>query len=358
MTFTSRPELPDVYSAEEVARAARVPVAAVRQLIDAGIVATVDGEFVTLAEAVRVGRALATGESLRASLSTTGTSSLASSHFATRMPAHRETGLPIAVSSLVHACVIGGAVLLTMAGVGGSETTTPVDLKQEVRLVYLTLPGPGGGGGGGGLRQPKPPAPAKRKGVSALRSPMPERKPTPPVQPEPPKPEPPPPPAPPEPVQAPIATVAADEKDQTGVMSPPKTESNARGPGAGGGAGTGAGTGLGEGQGSGVGDGSGGGEGGGPYRPGSGVTPPRLVREVKAEYTEDARRRGIQGEVTVEVVISRDGAVSNVRLLRGLGHGLDEQAIRAVRQWRFTPATRRGTPVDVIVEIDVEFRVR
>ncbi|MBA2356204.1 MAG: energy transducer TonB, partial [Acidobacteria bacterium] len=118
------------------------------------------------------------------------------------------------------------------------------------------------------------------------------------------------------------------------------------------------GTGLGEGDGAGIGDGSGGGEGGGPYRPGSGVEPPRLLREVKPDYTEDARRRGLEGEVVLEIVVRRDGRVGDVRVRQGLGSGLDQQAVEAVRRWQFAPATRKGRQVDVVVEVAVEFRLR
>ena len=71
--------------------------------------------------------------------------------------------------------------------------------------------------------------------------------------------------------------------------------SNSQGAGAGGGAGSGRGTGIGEGSGPGIGEGTGGGTGGGPYRPGSGITPPSILQEVKPDYTEDARRRGLTG---------------------------------------------------------------
>jgi periplasmic protein TonB len=47
-----------------------------------------------------------------------------------------------------------------------------------------------------------------------------------------------------------------------------------------------------------------------------------------------------------------------VRVLHGLGSGLDQRAVDAVRQWRFNPARRQGTPVDVMVEIAVEFKLR
>ena len=98
--------------------------------------------------------------------------------------------------------------------------------------------------------------------------------------------------------------------------------------------------------------------GGGPYRPGSGVLPPRILREVKAGYTEDARRANVEGGVVLEIVVRRDGSVSDVKLLNGLPHGLNERAIAAVRQWRFAPATRFGQAVDVVVEVEVEFKLR
>ena len=87
------------------------------------------------------------------------------------------------------------------------------------------------------------------------------------------------------------------------------------------GVGTGTGTGIGEGQGSGIGDGEGGGTGGGPYRPGSGIEPPRLLREVKPDYTDEARRAGLSGEVLLEIVVRRDGSVGDVRVLQGAGAG-------------------------------------
>ena len=79
---------------------------------------------------------------------------------------------------------------------------------------------------------------------------------------------------------------------------------------------------------------------------------------MKADYTEEARRRGLTGEVVLEILVRRDGSVGEVTLLKGLGSGLDDRAIQAVRQWRFAPADRRGVAVDVIVEVGVEFRLR
>ena len=79
---------------------------------------------------------------------------------------------------------------------------------------------------------------------------------------------------------------------------------------------------------------------------------------MKADYTEEARRRNLVGEVVLEIVVRRDGSVGEIKVLRGLGAGLDERALQAVRQWRFSPAHRHGAPVDVLVEVAVAFRLR
>jgi TonB family protein len=79
---------------------------------------------------------------------------------------------------------------------------------------------------------------------------------------------------------------------------------------------------------------------------------------VRPDYTEEARRRGIAGDVDLEIVVRADGTVGNVRIIRGLGSGLDQRAVDAVRQWKFAPAKRFGTPVDVMVEVSVEFKLR
>ena len=157
---------------------------------------------------------------------------------------------------------------------------------------------------------------------------------------------------------APVVDTAADARERSGVIEDPRGNADSTGSGDGGGTGAGAGTGNGQGTGNGIGAGSGGGTGGGPYRPGSGIDPPRLLHEVKAQFTDEARRRNISGDVLLEIVVTRDGGVGDVKVLQGLGAGLDERAIAAVRQWQFAPARRRGQPVDVIVEVAVEFTLR
>jgi TonB family protein len=66
----------------------------------------------------------------------------------------------------------------------------------------------------------------------------------------------------------------------------------------------------------------------------------------------------VTGDVVLEIVIRSDGSVGDVKVLRGLGFGLNDRAVAAVRNWKFSPARRQGTPVDVIVEVEVEFSLR
>ena len=280
--------------------------------------------------------------------------------------------MPFAASTLFHAGVLAVVALLTAVGVRGTaRETVPPD---HTRLVFLAIPGPGGGGGGGGLGRPEPPARAELKGTSRLRSPVrtERRKATEPKVERAPRPQPPAPvpverpadtrttvpEAPVPPVVAPVAAAAQEAKDQAGVVEAPPAAVPSQGPGNGGGSGSGQGTGMGEGRGTGIGAGEGGGTGGGPYRPGSGVTPPSLLHEVKPQYTEEARRRGIDGDVVLEIVVRADGSVGDVNVLQRLGAGLDQRAVEAVRQWRFTPSRRFGKPVDVLVEVAVEFKLR
>jgi TonB family protein len=270
--------------------------------------------------------------------------------------------MSLAASGTFHAAAFGALVLVATLGVTPAATPVQADPQAaaDARLVFLVRPGPGGGGGGGGLRQRLPPPKAEREGRRAVSSPLPARTPPRPIEPVPAPPEPPPPiaaeslPA----VVAPIVAAPADTRDRAGVLQDARGELDSRGSGQGGGAGTGSGTGVGSGDGPGVGPGTGGGTGGGPFRPGSGIEPPRLLHEIKAEYTDAARRRGLEGEVLLEIVVRHDGSVGDVRVLRRLGSGLDERAVEAVRAWRFAPARRQGAPVDVLVEVAVEFQLR
>jgi TonB family protein len=354
--------VPDVFTAREIARVAGVSPREATALVLSGQLDTVDGRFIAAPEAVRAVRLLREG----APAAERGL-------FRASANARRSPLRAFAASGALHAALLAGLVLLTTMGVASAPDETRRE-PVHMRLVFLPTPGPGGGGGGGGLRQPAPPPPAETKGRRALRSPVPpprtvvrkpdpEPRPAPPVRPQPVERPVEPPPAPaaevPLPqVVAPVAPAAADPRDRAGVVAEKLPESESQGPGSGTGARSGEGTGIGEGRGAGIGPGSGGGTGGGPYRAGSGITAPAIVREVKPDYTEEARRRGVEGDVILEIIVRSNGSVGDVRVLQGLGAGLDQRAADAVRQWRFSPARRLGTPVDVIVEVAVEFKLR
>jgi periplasmic protein TonB len=217
--------------------------------------------------------------------------------------------------------------------------------------VFLLTPAPGGGGGGGGNSQPQPPSRAQAAGDDRLTVSVTKRAE---VQ-----------PSPREAVPPALQQVLLDAKplaSGTAVMiglpeaSPSLPFSH--GPGSGGGVGGGTGSGIGSGIGPGMGAGSGGGFGGGAYRLGSGVVPPALLKQVTPRYTADAMRQRVQGIVALEAVISREGIPIAIRVTRSLDSGLDEEAIAAARQWRFSPGRVGNTPVDVLVTILMDFNVR
>ena len=95
----------------------------------------------------------------------------------------------------------------------------------------------------------------------------------------------------------------------------------------------------------------------GVFRAGNGVTLPRLLRDVKPQYTADAMRAQKQGSVLLEVVVDTDGTVGDIIVVRSLDRtdGLDEQAVKAAKQWQFVPGTRNGVAVPVLVSIELSF---
>ena len=129
------------------------------------------------------------------------------------------------------------------------------------------------------------------------------------------------------------------------------------GTGAGGGIGAGSGGGIGSGAGPGVGPGRGGGIGGGVFRVGGGISAPRPVQTPDPAYTDEARRAKYQGVCVLGLIVDADGHPRDIRVVRGLGMGLDQKAIEAVRQWRFDPALKDGKPVAVQISVEVSFRL-
>lgn len=93
------------------------------------------------------------------------------------------------------------------------------------------------------------------------------------------------------------------------------------------------------------------------HKIGGDITPPRLIHKVEPAYTEEAKDAKIAGTAKLGVIIESDGLASEVKVLESLDPGLDANAILAVKQWRFEPATKDGKPVRVSAVIEVNFKL-
>lgn len=254
-------------------------------------------------------------------------------------------------SILVHAGVIGLLLFL------GTNKKVQEVAKQTVTLIAPNLEAykpklppkqkAAGGGGGGGDRSPTPPAKGQLPKISPKQFTPPQQvimnehpklpmEPTIDIQPD---------------IKIPNNNLNqwGNPMDKMGMPS--------NGPGAGGGIGSGKGGGIGSGDGRGLGPGSGGGTGGGAYSIGGGVSQPQLVYKTDPEYSEEARKAKFQGVVVLSIVVEPDGHVSNVKVVRALGLGLDEKAIEAVMKWKFKPGMKGGQPVPVKANVEVNFRL-
>ena len=86
-----------------------------------------------------------------------------------------------------------------------------------------------------------------------------------------------------------------------------------------------------------------------------GITLPKLVSYARPLYTDEALQRGIEGVVTVQAEFDVGGNFKVLRVVKGLGYGLDENALAALTKWRFAPANRYGQRISVVTQIDVDF---
>jgi TonB family protein len=94
------------------------------------------------------------------------------------------------------------------------------------------------------------------------------------------------------------------------------------------------------------------------HRPGGRVVAPRLLKEVKPQYTPRAMEEKVEGEVLMECVIKADGTVGDTKIVKSLHPDLDKAAVDAAAQWIFEPGTRDGKPVNVLVTITIAFRLK
>jgi TonB family protein len=254
----------------------------------------------------------------------------------------------------VHVAAGIFVILMTLYGPSPDFSQPAERTRLSKDIVWLNVPGPGGGGGGGGNQMKEPPRKIEMPGKDKITVPAAKQ---PDLTPQPPKNDP---PKLEQAVTIPAMTMATGTLVLPGALEGTAIPTDSLGSGSGGGAGTGQGTGIGPGRGSGLGPGEGGGTGGGVYRPGNGIDLPRVLREVRPNYTADAMRAKVQGTVLIEAVVLPDGTVGQVQVVRSLDtvFGLDQEAVKAARQWRFAPGTRMGQPVAVLVTIELTFTLR
>jgi len=261
----------------------------------------------------------------------------------------------VVVSAIIHVAVIG---LLISGAFFGHQVVQRVAEREHVTLIApspetYVLPTAKtivSGGGGGGDHDPLP-APKGRLPKLAMQQITPpaivlrNSKPKLAVEPT---------------VVVPPQVHVAENKmlnlgTSAAVVMPAAPPSN--GTGSGGGIGAGSGGGVGVGHGPGVGAGSGGGIGGGVYKVGGGISAPQAISAPDPDYTEEARRAKKQGTCVLWLIVDAAGRPRDIKVVRGLGLGLDAKALEAVRQWRFQPALKDGKPVDVQISVEVEFHL-
>ncbi|HST09701.1 MAG TPA: energy transducer TonB [Terriglobales bacterium] len=268
-------------------------------------------------------------------------------------PSRKRSGY---VSFLLHVIAISAALTLSTLGSKHVQTTKPaleqVTLIAPSKDVYM-LPAAqqeaGGGGGGGDMskiqapqgRLPKVSMQQITPPALVVRNDHPKLAVEPTV------------------VAPPKIEIATSTAPHLGDPAAPAMPSPAfsNGTGSGGGIGSGTGGGVGKGAGPGIGEGRGGGIGGGVFRVGGGVLAPKPIATPDPQYTEEARQAKYEGTCVLAMIVGPDGKPRDIRVQKGLGMGLDQKAIEAVRQWRFDPATKDGRAVAVQISVEVSFKL-
>ena len=257
----------------------------------------------------------------------------------------------------LHAALL--LLVVLVAGTLAPPTHVALTPVPRVAPAYFPPPQPpgsasGGGGGGGGS-----PAPAPRRPLEIPRHKAPDPVPVASADSK----------SEPEPIpvlDAPIQTDLAVVMQASGASAVSIAayggggRGGGLGEGVGGGVGAGSGGGMGGGAGGGVGTGTGRGFGSGAYRPGGGISSPRVLRVRNPNYTGEAMRAKVQGVVELEAVVLPNGTVGEVRVVRSLDRvfGLDREAVLAAREWLFMPGRDgAGRPVPVLVTLILEFRI-
>jgi TonB family protein len=96
------------------------------------------------------------------------------------------------------------------------------------------------------------------------------------------------------------------------------------------------------------------------YTPGNGVSLPKVTRQVRAEYTNEARENRIEGVVMLDAVVRSDGTVGDVTVAESLDtiYGLDANAVKAMKQWQFEPGMKDGKAVAVQIHVQIKYTLK
>ena len=262
-------------------------------------------------------------------------------------------GRALSVSLMAH---VAGLLLVAyvMSRLPDRPAHANARFEPPSHITWIAQAAPGPGGGGSGNERPEPARKAELPGHEPLTVPVRKLPSTAPKElADPPKLQ---------PLQIPAVMTEAGVRELPGVISElrPISTTDSQGSGIGGRGGSGQGTGDGPGDGPGLGPGGNDGTGGGPYAGGNGVVAPRLTREIRPAYTSEAMRARIQGLVALQAVVLPDGSVGSARVVRSLDStfGLDEEAVKTIKMWRFIPGTLAGRAVPVLIEIELTFTLR
>jgi TonB family protein len=86
-----------------------------------------------------------------------------------------------------------------------------------------------------------------------------------------------------------------------------------------------------------------------------GTRPPRIVSRTEPQYSEEARRAGVNTTITVRLMVNENGMPQDIQVVHGAGFGLDESAIRAIEAWRFEPGAKEGKPFPASTHVELNF---
>jgi protein TonB len=254
-----------------------------------------------------------------------------------------------AISFVLHAVIICLVLALTLKShtivtLAANTIVTPVDIKAYTPPTILPVAKSMGGGGGGGAHDIVEANKGQLPSIAKIEITHPQiiRFDRPKIEAEP---------------SEQVKMPENSNLPNLGISQSPQIALASQGRGSSSGFDQGIGGGMGVGHGGGAGPGSGGAFGGGLMSVGGGVAAPQVIHSIEPEFTPEARQANFQGSVSIRLIVDSEGNPQNIRVARHLGMGLDEQAIEAVKKYKFKPAMYQGHPVSVQIVIDVDFHL-